>query len=69
MDEHRHEWNNLLIDFTGRYHGQGCLVPGCGKERRWKYGNSRLRLIRGRGGKPMVFKPEPMERLLRRTAR
>jgi len=69
MDKHRHNWNNLLIDFTGRYSVQACLVPGCDKERRWKYRNSRLRLVRGRTGKPMIFKEVPVEHLLRRAAR
>jgi hypothetical protein len=69
MDEHRHNWNHLLIDFTGRYHHQACLVPGCDKESRWKDRNGRLRLVRGPAGKPMVFKEVPLERLLRRSAR
>lgn len=66
MKEHEHDWNNLLIDFTGRYHLQACLVPGCDKERRWRPKNGRLRLFRSRTGKPIVFKSVRVERLLRR---
>lgn len=66
MKEHEHAWNNLLIDFTGRYHIQACRIPDCDKERRWKDRNGRLRLLRSRTGKPIVFKSVPMERLLRR---
>lgn len=67
--EHQHKWSNLLMDFTGKYHGQACIKPSCDKERRWKPKNYRLRLVRGRTGKPMVFTKIPLERLLRRTAR
>lgn len=69
MGEHRHYWNTTLIDFTGLYHHQACLVPGCNKERRWRYKNGRLRLVRRFTGKAIVFTQVPLERLLRRTAR
>ncbi|MGH9428434.1 MAG: hypothetical protein ACRD2L_19280 [Terriglobia bacterium] len=59
MDEHRHKWNSLKINFRGMDWLQACVVPKCDKERRWRHRNIRLRLVRGRTGKPMVFKKVP----------
>lgn len=63
---HTHNWNDLMINFRGPDYLQACLVPGCDRERRWRYRNGRLRLRRGRTGKPVVSKILPLELVLNR---